>query len=312
MAAIKNKHQIFNSNYEYAMFPVSSMLDCYNKTPLHYLVASGRILNYPSINFMMEYIVDYVDDKQARTIREIEMIHFTLSPLLPFIIQKITTKVKNRYLQLCYLPALSTIDLPGFGQSDTKHGFSAAPILRSQLLEEIHEEGEDAIVFNTIMLHCDYDVASDDMFDVALALSSITSEDTFKTATISHLIDHLWQEAKPGMIASTIYFSILMILFSAYIILSQRSAGLEVTVIVLSVGIIFGEVLQARALRSNYLSSIYNSLDLLYSLLMITFMAMRLASAGQGTAQAWVSSLAVVAGYLRWVSHLRLFNSLSI
>ena len=133
LAAIEQNNTIFNHNFDYSVFKVSSLLDCYNKTPLSYLI-THTTLDYPSINFMLQYIVDYLQDKGARSHYEIEQIHLSLSPLFKLILNKAAPKIKNRYFSLCYFPALSLEPLPQFGELKTEYTFSNSLMLVISLI----------------------------------------------------------------------------------------------------------------------------------------------------------------------------------
>ena len=260
---------------------------------------------------MMEYIIDYMEDKQSRSYFEMEKLYYHLSPLFAFILKKTDTKPKLRYLNLCQIPSVSLQPLPQFGEPVTRYTLSESPKIQSKIQGCIHKEGRDLVVFNTIMMCCNYDIVSDDMFDFTLVLSSVKAEDVFKTPIIIKLINHLWKKAQVCMILISLFFSILMTLFTAYIITGRRILSIEVIVIILSSIVILGETLQAYVLRSEYFRSIFNCFDVLNSSLMIVFMGMRMAESGQGIAQGWVASLAAFTGYVRWISHLRHFDSLS-
>ena len=102
-----------------------------------------------------------------------------------------------------------------------------------------------------------------------------------------------------------------MTLFTAYVITGHRILSIEIIVTILASLIILGESLQAYVLRLEYFNSIFNFFDVMHSLLMIAFMGMRMAESGEGIAQEWIASLAAFTGYVRWISHLRHFDSLS-
>ena len=129
---------------------------------------------------MMEYIVDYMEDKQSRSYFELEKLYYHLSPLFAFIIEKIDTRSKIRYLDLCQIPSLSLQPLPQFGKPVTKYTLSESPRVQPTTQGYIHKEGRDLVIFNTIMVCCNYDIVSDDMFSLTLVLSSAKTEDIFQ------------------------------------------------------------------------------------------------------------------------------------
>ena len=310
LAAIERNNQIFNSSFDYSSFKLPSLLDRYNKTPLYYLVISTN-LDYSAINFMIQYIVDYLSDKEARTPYEVEQVLRSLSPLFKFILKKAGAKAKNQYLALCCLPSLSPEPLPKFGDLETKYVFSKTPIIYPTVKDQLHSTGDERVNFTSTMVYQDYEVTSDNMFKTALVLSSIKGEDTFKTPIVTKLIEHLWKRAKLTIIILSLYYSILISLFSVYVGMSQRNLSVEIVIICMSVLSLLGESLQAYELKENHFSSIFNSLDVIIPTLMIAFVGTKIAGSQNLLAQEWLSSLAIMLGYLRWISYLRFFKTTS-
>ena len=261
---------------------------------------------------MFEYIIDYLEDESARSHAEIECIHHSLSSIfLQFIVTKADPKLKDRYLKLCYHAPSNSDSLPQFGNLTRKYVFARTPSVHLEIQEQIYTPGQERVYFNTTMLHCDYDVVSDDMLDTALVLKSIRAEDVFRTPVIARIIDHLWEETRWAIISTSLFFSILMILFSVYIGLGMRILPLEIVIICLASLVLGGEVLQMRILKDKYLSSVFNFADVVNSILMIAFIAARIADNHDSLALEWISSLTILLGYLRWISYLRYFKTTS-
>lgn len=310
IAAIEHNNRIFNPNFGYSSFKVPLLLDYFSKTPLHYLAAHSN-LDYLSINFMLQYIVEYLEDKSSRTYYEIEQVLLSLSSLFKFILNKANPKLKDRYLSLYYQPSRSTSPLPQFGDAETRYLFSRIPVVDQLIQKEIHAPGQEGVRFRTVLLYTDYDVRSDHMFKTALILTSISTEETFQVSAIAKIIDHLWDETRPTIILSCVFYSCTITLFSVYIAFAQRSLLMEVTIICLAALSLAGEGLQAATLKSNYFSGIFNVLDIAYPVLMIVFIAMRMADSDDYLTEEWISSVAIILGYLRWISYLRLFKTTS-
>ena len=128
------------------------MLDYHSLTPLHYLLSSSN-LNYRLINFMFEYIIDYLEDESARSYGEIESIHRSLSSIfLKFIVTKANPKLKDRYLKLCYHTPSNSDSLPQFGNPTGRHVFARTPSVHSEIQEQIYTPGQERVYFNTTML----------------------------------------------------------------------------------------------------------------------------------------------------------------
>ena len=289
---------------------MSSLLDLSNKTPLHYLIAQ-RTLDHPCINFMMQYIVDYIQDKDARSEYEVEQLHLSISSLFKFIIEKADPKIKDQYLELCCQSLTVSEPLPQFGQANSRNTFSTTLSVGSSVYNNLHKPGEERISFSTTMVHQEYSVTSDNMFQIALILASIKNKDTFKTKMVVKLVDHIWENVQVVIIISGIYYSIVMIVFSVYIGMAERNLPLEILIIIFSAILLIAECLQVYHLRRRYIWSIFNIVDVITPTLTIAFVASRLSDNGVLLAQEWISSIAIMLGYLRWVSYLRFFKSTS-
>ena len=138
------------------------------------------------------------------------------------------------------LPPILT-SLPQFGNPTGRHIFARTPSVHSEIQEQIYTPGQERVYFNTTMLYYDYNVVSDDMLDIALVLKSIRAEDVFRTPVIARIIDHLWEKTRSAIISTSLFFSILMILFSVYIGLGTRILPLEIVIICLASLILGGE-----------------------------------------------------------------------
>ena len=310
LAAIEHNNTIFNPNFAYSAFRVSSLLDLSNKTPLHYLTTQ-QTLDHPCINFMIQYIVDYIQDKDARSEYEVEQLHLSLSSLFKFIIDKANPKIKDQYLDLCCSPFTTSEPLPQFGQANSRNTFSTTLSVGSSVYKDLYKPGEEKISFSTTMVHQEYSVTSENMFQIVLILTSIENEDTFRTKMVVKLLDHIWENVQLVIITSGIYYSTVMVVFSVYIAMAERNVPLEAVIIVLSGILLAAECLQVYYLRRRYLSNIFNIVDLVTPILTITFIASRLSDNENFLAQEWISSIAIMLGYLRWVSYLRFFKSIS-
>ena len=286
------------------------LLDYKNKTPLHYLIASPN-LDLHSINFMLDYIADYLEDKQNHSYYEIEQIHSSLSPLFRFIVSRVSLKTKDRYLKLCCQPSAPFGGLPEFGKFETHHIFSKTPVVQPEVRKLIHRPGQDRVVFKSLLIHSDYDINSENMFYNVLVLSSLRAEDIFRTPIIAKMIDNLWESARFPIIMMSLFFSALMTLFSVYIGLGERILPIEIILVCFAVVALIGEGLQFYVLRRRYFSSVFNLIDALNSTLIIIYLAMRMVDNKNDLAQGWICSIVILIGYLRWILYLRFFKTTS-
>ena len=185
---------------------MSSLLDFHNKTPLHYLTAQ-QTLDHPCINFMLQYIVDYIQDKDAHSKYEIEQIHLSLSSLFKFILHRVSPKIKDQYLQLCCQPFTTSEPLPQFGKANSRNISSTTLLVPPSVYNTLYKPGEERITLSTTMVHQEHHVTSDNMLQIALILVSMKNEDTFKTKMVIKLVDHIWENVQIAIIISGFYYS---------------------------------------------------------------------------------------------------------
>ena len=310
LSAILEKNQIFNTHFSYSNFKIPFLLDRDNKTPLHFL-AIHAILDHPSINFMLDYIVDYLSDKAARNYYEVEQIQKSLSGLFHFIISEMSPKTKNKYLKLCLGPCLSSTPLPQFGENKTRSAFTKITTIQPSVQKRIHKPGQDRITFSNTMVRLDYDITSDDMFGTAVILSSVTDENTFKTPFVTKVVDHIWKETRPAVIVSSTFFSALMALFSVYIGLGRGALGLGVLIVLLACIALAGEAVKFNALRERYTLNALNWMNTINLLLIVLYIAARMTSNSNSLIQSGMLSLAILTGCLCLISFLRYFKATS-
>ena len=319
LAAIVNPIQIKSAEFSYQNFKVTSLLDSFNKTPLHYLLCR-RQDDLTAVNTMVEYIVDYLEDPQ-RSSEEIVNIMQILTPLFSFILIRINPKIRDRYLALCCQQPYSEDPLPRFGYSETRKAHNSTPRVDTRTKGIIHKQGVDPVIFTALLPYLDYTPTSNDMFGLIRTLCTIKNEEVFKSSVISKLIDHLWTETKFVTMSYALLYSVFMLLYSIYIGLGQNILGLEITITCLASVILITELIQVCVLGPKYLADLWNILDVIHGFLMIAFMVLRFIddannkhipdNHNQLLTEQWISSLLVLGGYIRWISYLRYFKTTS-
>jgi len=287
------------------------MLDHYGKTPLHYLVSHARI-NYASINVMVRYICDYLDDCLRKgSTSEFQKILKSLTPLFCFILLKTEVHLKERFLNLCFSvsPAPFRMEIPDYGKPKKRDFLlSHSAVLSDQVISKIWEDGEEQVYFRTNFLDLDYGVTSPDMEKLIICLLKQHSEEVFQAPLIKKIIEQLWNQSKMILRISFLVFSFFMAAFSIYLALNEHSVSYTVALLSFSVFLCFIEALQIYHLRKTYFKDPWNILDVTHPVLTIIYTIMRLTDYDNSLALAWIATIILVMGYLRWVSHLRLFK----
>jgi len=82
----------------------------------------------------------------------------------------------------------------------------------------------------------------------------------------------------------------------------------EIALLVTSVLFTLNEFWQVFQLKKNYLQDLWNWLDLSQLLLTIAFLITRLADNENELARAWISTIIIILGYIRWISLLKIFK----
>ena len=321
LSAILNPAKIKNPDLAYSKFKVPFMLDIFDKTPLHYILAR-RPIDYLLVNTLFEYILDYLEDTEQRNLIEVSAIMKSLTPMFSTIVTKINPKLRDRYLTLCCQTPDFAYMLPQFGDTQLRYTFAITPYITTEAVSEIYKDGQDQVAFTATMPYLDYEPTSDDMLGITLTLSTIKSEEVFKSPFVEKLIAHLWKKTLSATLIYGALYSIYMLLFSIYIGLGQSILAYEIILLCLTLLVLCAEFMQIWVLKSVYLNDVWNMADLFQSLLVIVFMALRINhscnhSSSEVTdpnstlAEQWISSIAILSGYLRWISYLQIFKSTS-
>jgi len=293
----------------YSDLQVPTLLDIYNKTPLQYLLAQENI-DYSSINIMLKYVLEYVEDSDNRTFAEKTAIISSISPLLPFILSKTSANLVNRFLKLCF-DEPSTVHsetFPRFGHNSSKYCLANAPILNSDIQKEIYNYGQAQVTFSSSFLHYDYDPLSNDMLKTIVTLQEVEDEDVFRYRAISSTIDHLWRTSWFFHFFMGLLFTIHITLMSVYIGLGDRNLGMAIVILAMSGFFLVSEALQCYVLKLKYLSTIWNWSDLIYHAIVIGTIAAGLDDNYTRLSRGWLYSTIIIVGYIRLVSYLRLFS----
>lgn len=261
--------------------------------------------------------MDYLEDEE-RDRSDMAYVMESLTSLSSMILTKINPKLRYRYLGICCQQPLSSEPLPKFIDAKLQYTFSTIPYFTPGVQQAIHKPGQDQAMVTTTMTYFNYKPTSDDMLSLTQALRTIRSEEVFKTQFVKKLIHHLWAKTKFVTFTCGAIYSLYMFLFSVYIGLGQSIPAYEAVLLCFNSLLLVAEIAQMHMLRSKYLKDAWNLIDLVQNFLAMTFIALRLDrsrvhnnvddNADRTLAEQWMSSLAILTGYLRWVSYLRIFT----
>jgi len=305
-------------NYE--EFQVPNLLDDFQKTPLHYLLAHSNN-NPPSLNYLIRYIADYLEAHKDET-HNIDVIK-SLSPLIPLIIARSQLTIAVKLINLCLSnsPAygviktyyISQYGLPAGGESQSNAIYSDSPELSKEIIKKTYYQakGEEMITFSSVVLNLDYNIISDHMLALTWILLYDCDKEILKTKVVTTLSDYLWKSSRSVPYILAVFYSALIILLSVYIASDSRNIPLEVIILILSCGLLFIEILQFQILRLTYFTNHGNVVDLLFFMLVNATIIYRFITDENDLTRHWLYASCIILGYPRWISYFRLVNSFS-
>jgi len=201
------------------------------------------------------------------------------------------------------------MEVPDYGKPKLQNVvLRQSPEITQEVQDLIWDDGQEQVMFKTNFLLMDYNVTSTDMQNVIKSLRKQKNEEVFKTQMVNKLLDYLWKQTRRILEITFATFSIFMIIFSVYVCLEDPSLAYEVCILVFTGILVWAEILQMLHLKENYFSDLWNWLDVTHLCLTSAFIITRILQDENELARAWISSILILMGYLRWVSYLRLFK----
>lgn len=296
------------------------IIDSYEHTPFHYL------LNKPNIDFgLVNGLLDnYSDVILKLPVDQRSLIVKSLTTDLPAIIRLNTPQVAQFLKIGIGRPnSYEEQEVPHFGRlknnAKRRYLFSTyntfSPEVSGALLQEESEANivsKPLISVWLIFFYMNYNPRSKDMLGVIKALDRVTNEEIFKTQTISIIIQYLWGQNKLFHYCLTAVFSTVMIVFSIYTGYGLRNIGMEVFLMIMAIIFLLYEffVLSVTTLKI-YSVQIWNYLDVAFNTLLIATISSYW-NDSTAYSQRWITSLALLFGYLKWISFFRVIDQTSI
>ena len=290
------------------------LVDSFGKTPLHYLLAHKNI-NYVTVNAVIKYIVDYSNSVQKSNIAEFYLINNSLSRIFPLFFNQINHSVVLKFLKYNVNDAYFASDepIPLFGKSKDRPVVGNSLSFGKEYLDQTYDGKDNKMIgFKSISLNLDYNPISEDMINTCIALQQCDNEEFFKTQTVLTLVNYLWNSHFKYLLSQTIIFSILMIITSIYIGMGDSKLGLEI--IILTFGSLFCVMELTQMLNYgfiSYYSSLWNVIDSVFCITLSGTMIARISGLEEGLARAWLYTVILISGYVKWIIHFRIFGATS-
>jgi len=288
------------------------LVDSFGKTPLHYMLAHSKI-NYVAVNAVIKYIIEYLSSIEDSNPPEFHQIINSLSGILPMFFNQINHSVVLKFLKCNVNNAYYASDesIPLFGKSNDHPVAINSLSISKENIDQMYDSKDNKMIgFKSMSLNLDYNPISEDMLNTCIALQQCDNEEFFKTPAVSTLIDYLWNSHFNYLLFQTFIFSILMIITSVYIGRGESELGFEITILVFG-GLFFAmELIQVFKYGIiSYYSSLWNVIDLLFCVTLSGTMIARIAGLEEGLARAWLFTVILLSGYLKWIIHFRIFGA---
>jgi len=148
------------------------------------------------------------------------------------------------------------------------------------------------------------------MINTCIALQGCDNEEFFKTRAVSTLIEYLWNSHFNYLFLQTAIFSILMMITSVYIGMGESELGFEITILVFGSLFFIVELIQLFKYGiKRYYTSLWNTIDLLFCITLLGTMIARIAGLEEGLTRAWLYTVILILGYVKWIIHFRIFGA---
>lgn len=178
------------------------------------------------------------------------------------------------------------------------------------LSPKINEGGGSQLMLRYFRVPINFHRRSNQFFEIIRTLHSLQCGEVFQTKAVKILIDYGWSVSRGYIFAVSILYSISMVLFTAYTIVVDKPAGLEITDAIFASILLLYEVIQCYACRRVYFTDFWNLIDASAAILRLLVHILVWNEVSESAIE-WITSFALLFGYLKWISCFRLFKSTS-
>lgn len=302
------------NNAEYILQCIESKakfyLDFTKKTPLHYLLNSNA-RDQSRINAILAHSETLFPQQP-----NIDIMFRYFSSIF-FQILKLDNIHVATFLKTCVSNFRLDI-IPSFGRikSMSKTGFIRCIYLHpnekevASILRYIDEQGNAPISLQYFRIPLNFSPYSSDMVKLLMILLELECDDIFDTEAAKMLIDYFWTNNKWFARAFAGCYSVSMVIFSIYAGLRTRILPMEIIDFIL-VGFMFiCEIFQFTLIFKSYCKDLWKAIDFLA--LALRIMAyISIWNDEDSNESDWFICFALLVGYFKWISCLRLFNGTS-
>ena len=284
------------------------------QTPLHYLLNSG-LKDFQRLDVMLgksEILFSNNEEGMDRLISRFEDVFLKALTLN-------NSNVAN-FLDTCVVPVEPSIAslIPSFGRIKHRCGIYArlsnssepSPDLIKDICAQIDEEGTSNIVLYHFRIPLNLVPYSKQLMELMKKLPMLDCDDIFQTNAIKFLIEYSWHCSLRYIQFNSLIYTISILIFSVYAGRMHTNLAMEVIDFSICSYFMLNEINQLSFDWSSYVKDFWNYNDLpAYLLRILTYLLIW--TGCSHTVRSWMIAFALLFGYLKWISSLRLFDSTS-
>ena len=171
-------------------------------------------------------------------------------------------------------------------------------------------KGSTPISLLALRFKIDRNFASQENFEMIIAMYLCNNFEVFHTKSIQLIIDYNWKQCQIYVWTISILFYIFLVLLSVYSQIWFQNHEAEVALFCYNSFFFIYEVIQASSRPKIYFSTTWNYIDLMRILLLYAYIIYSW-SEGDSYALMGMLSFVIMLSYLKSLSYLRAINSMS-
>lgn len=178
------------------------------------------------------------------------------------------------------------------------------------ILPRIDTRGTEIIRMKYFRIPFEFQPGSLQLLFLMEILQGLNTDEIFQTKAVRTIIAYGWQISRCYIYAVSFFYCITMVFFSAYALLHEPHLGVEITDFVLAALLLLYELAQCLSCYEMYAKDYWNLVDLAAA---STRIAMHIVvwTNDDLNLKAWITSFALLFGFFKVISCLRLFERTS-
>lgn len=283
------------------------------KTPIHYLMGSTT-KDHARINALLSESQCLFDQSRCPD-HYLRYLSNSFFEILALDNQNVAKFLKSL---VDHAPISVQSFIPSFGKVKSSTGklyaFSDTPTPDKEIFKDIipniDPNGNRMITVRYFRIPLDFRPYSSHMRRLVELLQSSKSDEIFQTRAIKAFIDYGWCISRGFIFTVSLFYWISLVFFTAYSLLREHNAGLEITDFVMAALLLLYEAVQFIGCMSAYMKDFWNAIDVLAASTRLAVHILYWTEADEAVYD-WIISFALLFGYFKLISGFRLFKSTS-